>query len=148
MTLDTSNEPALYVHCLDGSVMTFVEHGSGLYVYQTTAAACNPRSSSDSISAYTMVSTVDCSCDDRLRPPMSHTSYTGRSDAQTRKLSSVLLRNCPVTPDDAHRALLIPDVATLKGKMTCGAAAPKAPTFEAVLLPPDCNTSLLRHPLR
>lgn len=43
-----------------------------------------------------------------------------------------------MTPDDAHRALLIygPDVATLKGKMIRGAAAPRAPTFEAVLLPP------------
>jgi hypothetical protein len=50
-----------------------------------------------------------------------------------------LIRNCPVTPDDAKRALIIygPDIAVLKGKMlTQSAAAPRAPTFEAVALPP------------
>jgi hypothetical protein len=42
-----------------------------------------------------------------------------------------LIRNCPVTPDNARRALLIygPDIAVLKGKMTRTAAAPRAPTF-------------------
>jgi hypothetical protein len=45
--------------------------------------------------------------------------------------------NCPVTPDDAHRALAIygPDVATLKGKTTRTTAAARAPRFDAVPLP-------------
>ncbi|KAI2506455.1 Reverse transcriptase (RNA-dependent DNA polymerase) [Fragilaria crotonensis] len=52
-------------------------------------------------------------------------------------LTKNLIRNCPVTPDDARRATHIygPDVATLKGKTTRTAAAPRAPTFEAVPLP-------------
>ncbi len=47
-----------------------------------------------------------------------------------------LIRNCLVTPADAKRALLIygPDIAVLKGKMTRSAAAPRAPTFEAVAI--------------
>jgi hypothetical protein len=41
-------------------------------------------------------------------------------------LRNNLILNCPVTPDDASRALTIygPDVATLKGKMTRGRAVP------------------------
>ena len=34
--LDTSAEPALCVHCPDGSVIKFVEHNSGPYVYDST----------------------------------------------------------------------------------------------------------------
>jgi hypothetical protein len=37
VTMDTSHEPALFVHRLDGSVMKFAEHASGLYIYK-----CNP----------------------------------------------------------------------------------------------------------
>jgi hypothetical protein len=46
-----------------------------------------------------------------------------------------LIRNCPVTPYDAKPALVIygPDIAVIKGKTTCEAAAP---TFEAMPLPP------------
>ena len=49
-----------------------------------------------------------------------------------------LIRNCPVTPNDAKRALIIygPDVAVLKGKTTQSTPAPHVPTFEAVPIPP------------
>lgn len=33
MTMDTGNETAMSVHCLDDSVMKFVEHKIGLYVF-------------------------------------------------------------------------------------------------------------------
>ena len=33
VTMDSSTEPALQVHRLDGTVMKFQEHESGLYVY-------------------------------------------------------------------------------------------------------------------
>jgi hypothetical protein len=45
VTLDTGDAPALHVHRLDGSLMTFSEHPSGLYVFDTAAAcalACPP----------------------------------------------------------------------------------------------------------
>lgn len=47
------------------------------------------------------------------------------------------IHNCPVTPDDARRALIIygPDVAVLKGKTTRSSAAPRVPTFMTVPLP-------------
>jgi hypothetical protein len=53
VTMDTSSEPALLVHRLNGSVMKFAEHASGLYLYKCH----NPTN--NSISWYdTMVSTV------------------------------------------------------------------------------------------
>ena len=33
VTMDSSTEPALHVHRLEGTVMKFLEHESGLYVY-------------------------------------------------------------------------------------------------------------------
>ena len=54
VTLDTSSEPALCVYRLDGSMMKFAEHASGLYVYDSAAA----RKNSALINAYTLVSTV------------------------------------------------------------------------------------------
>jgi hypothetical protein len=53
VTMDTSTEPALHVHRLDGTVMKFVEHESGLYVYKDDGNATNNH-----VVAYTMVSTV------------------------------------------------------------------------------------------
>jgi hypothetical protein len=68
---------------------------------------------------------------------MQPVHFTERLGAPTKLSSSLfssrnLIRNCPVTPDDARRALLIygPDIAVLKGKMTRTAAAPRAPTFD------------------
>ena len=54
-------------------------------------------------------------------------------------LSNNLIRNCPVTPQDAKRVSVIygPHIAVLKGKSTRSGAAPRTPTFEAVLIPPD-----------
>jgi hypothetical protein len=53
------------------------------------------------------------------------------------------IRNCPVTPSDAQRALIIygPDIAVLKGKSTRSHAAPRAPTFIAEIIP----ASVLEH---
>ncbi len=53
VTMDTSHEPALLVHRLDGSVMKFIEHPSGLYVYK-----CNPTNKHVTGYSYNLVSTV------------------------------------------------------------------------------------------
>jgi hypothetical protein len=60
-----------------------------------------------------------------------------------RILQQNLIRNCPVTPNDARWAVLIygPDIAAIKGKTTRTHAAPRAPTFEAVPIP----APLLQH---
>ena len=142
VTLDTSAEPALCVHRRNGSIMKFVEHASGLYVFDT--ATCNV--SSDLVASYTMVSTVAeqkkmFSARDIAAADSARELYRklGRpSDAEFYSiLTKNFIRNCPVTPDDARRASHIygPDVASLKGKMTRSAAAPRTPTFEAIPLP-------------
>ena len=147
VTLDTSTEPALCVHRLDGTVMKFLEHDSGLYVYESA----DRKSTNANVTAYTMVSTVA----DQKRmfsrrqiaaADVARDLYRklGRPDEAEfySILSKNLIRNCPVTPDDARHASHIygPDIAVLKGKMTRGAAAPRAPTFQAVPLPAPITT--------
>ena len=140
ITMDSSEEPAINVHRLDGSIMKFVEHASGLYVFATD------KTTSESVNAYTMVSTVA-----EQKKMFSRREITAADEARAlyRKigrpdeaefqhiLRSNFIRNCPVTPDDAKRALVIygPDIATIKGKTTKSAAAPRAPTFVATPLP-------------
>jgi hypothetical protein len=51
VTMDTSKEPCINVHRRDGSIMSFVEHPSGLYVYDSNNANTN-------VTAYTLVNTV------------------------------------------------------------------------------------------
>jgi hypothetical protein len=119
VTMDSSREPALHVHRLDGTVMKFIEHASGLYVYA-------PPVSPSRTTAYTMLSTVA-----EQKKFFSRRKVQAADDAKTlyRKigrpdeakfqsiLSQNLIRNCPITPRDAKRALLIygPDIAVLKG---------------------------------
>ena len=145
VTLDTSAEPALCVHRINGSIMKFVEHASGLYVYDSTIRN-RDTTSSECVNAYTMVSTVatqkrlfstrQIAAADTARALYRKLGRPGEAEFYS-ILTKNLIRNCPVTPDDARRATHIygPDVATLKGKMTRTAAAPRAPTFEAVPLP-------------
>ena len=142
VTLDTSVENSMCVHRLDGSIMKFLEHVSGLYVYAT--AAPTP--------GYTLLETVvahkklftnrQIANADLARELYRKLGRPSEADFQT-ILTNNLIRNCPVTSDDARRALHIygPDVATLKGKMTRSAAAPHTPTFEAITIP----SPLLQH---
>ena len=139
ITMDTNSEPAMHVHRLDGSIMIFKEHESGLYVY-------NPNITHDCINAYSMLSTVAAqkhmfSWREIKAADTSRELYqkTGRPDEA--KFQTILqknhIRNCPVTPADSQRALIIygPDIAVVKGKTTQSNAAPHVPTFEAVPIP-------------
>ena len=56
ITMDTSVEAALCVHRSDGSIMKFIEYGSGLY-YHDAAAAVQPNSN-EKVIDYSFVSTV------------------------------------------------------------------------------------------
>jgi hypothetical protein len=141
VTLDTSTEPALCVHRFDGTIMKFIEHASGLYVYDASNCFTN-----DSVTAYTLLSTVadqkklfsrrQIDAADLARDLYRKLGRPSEAEFYS-ILTRNLIRNCPVTPDDARRAVHIygPDVAVLKGKMTRSSAAPRAPTFEAVPLP-------------
>ena len=44
ISMDTSKEPTIFVHRLDGSVMKFIEHPSGLYIF-------NPNTTSNCVNA-------------------------------------------------------------------------------------------------
>jgi hypothetical protein len=120
VTMDSSDEPAMFVHRLDGSTMKFREHASGLYVYK-----CN--ATNDNITGYTMVSTVAkqkklFSRREVKSADIARDLYRklGRPDEVEFHdiLKRNLIRDCPVTPADAKRALLIygPDIAVIKAR--------------------------------
>jgi len=75
VTMDTNSEPAMHVHRLDGSIMVFKEHESGLYVH-------NPNFTNDCVNAYSMLSTVAaknaCSHRERSKLQTQQGSYTGK----------------------------------------------------------------------
>jgi hypothetical protein len=140
VTMDTAAEPALLVHRLDGTVMKFSEHPSGLYVYKD-------KPTNDRVTGcYTLVSTVanqkkffsrrEVKAANLARELYRKIGRPSEADFQT-ILKNNLIRDCPVTPGDANRALIIygPDIATLKGKTTRSTAAPRAPTFVAEPIP-------------
>ena len=144
VTMDTDEETAMLVHRTDGSIMRFQEHSSGLYVFD---ASSGKEASKDAINTYSMLQTVaeqkrlfsrrEVDAADVARALYRKIGRPGREEFE-QILRRNLIRNCPVTPDDAKRALVIyrPDVATLKGKTTRQAAAARVPTFTAVPLPP------------
>jgi len=143
ITMDTSIEAALCVHCSDGSFMKFIEYGLGLY-YHDAAAAVQPNSNENVIDC-SFVSTV---ANNKAQFPRREIEGADKARALYRKierpsqqqfeqiLAKNLIRNCPVTVDDAKRALLIygPDVAALKGKTTKGPSQ-HVPTFNPVQVP-------------
>jgi hypothetical protein len=141
VTMDTSHEPALLVHGIDGSVMKFVEHPSGLYIYK-----CTPTKKHVTGYSYNMVSTVakqktmfsrrEIQSADIAQELYRKIGRPSEADFQS-ILKKHLIMNCHVTPDDATRARIIygPDVAPIKGKTTRSVAVARAPTFVAVSIP-------------
>jgi hypothetical protein len=141
ITMDSGIEPSIIVHRLDRTVMKFCEHESGLYVYSGNSANNN------SVSAYTIVSTVaeqkrmfsqrEIQAADAARELYRKLGRPDEAEFQT-ILRGNSLRNCPITPHDAKRALVIygPDIATLKGKTTRSDPSQRVPTFKAIPLPP------------
>ena len=139
VTMDSSKAPSISVHRPDGSLMTFDEHPCGLYVHQHNPSSVSPAH-------YTLLSSVKNN--KRLftqrqiqQAHLARKLYRmlGRPDEKYFRdlLSNNLIINCPISPDDALRALRIygPDVATLKGKMTRATAALRAPQYQAITVP-------------
>jgi hypothetical protein len=121
ITMDTSVEAAMSVHRVDGSIMKFREFKSGLYYYDVNGSKPDPNFSSTT-AHYLFLSTVAA----------NKTSFTNReiegadkARALYRKIGppsekdfNDILDNCPLTSDDAKRAIKIygPAVHVLKGK--------------------------------
>jgi hypothetical protein len=127
-------------HRLDVSVMKFVKHKSVLYICRSN------KNTNNVVSAYTMLSSV---MENKTLFTQREVRAADNSQALYRKigrpgeeefqdlLRKNFIQNCPVTVDDAKRALMIygPGIATLKGKTTRSSAAERIPTFQAQPIP-------------
>ena len=134
ITMDTAVEPALVVHHTDGSCMKFIEYDTGLYYFDASSGLSDPSSLADNpsslpVTPYSFVHTVA----DNLRA-YSRAQVQGANQARElyiklgrpgqthfeQLITNNLITNCPVSIDDARRAIEIygPDIASLKGKTT------------------------------
>ena len=141
--MDTALEPAIHVHKSNGTIMTFTEYKSGLYFYDVASATNNNTNAT--VADYSFVLTVagnktrfhrrDIEGADKARDLYKK---IGRPSQKTFEhiLSHSLIRNCPVTVDDAKRAIEIygQDIASLKGKST-KTPAQQVATFIPIAIP-------------
>jgi hypothetical protein len=139
ITMDTFIEAAMHVHRKDGTVMTFKEYKSGLYYYNAYPKQSNTTN------AYLFLNTVACNKGNYTRREIEGANKAralykkiGRPSKKEFNdiLQNNLIQNCPVTSDDAKRALKIygPDVATLKGK-TVKKQNRGIPNYQAAQIP-------------
>ncbi len=144
ITMDTSIEPALIVHCQNGTLMKFKEYKSGLY-YLDTAASQTQSNLTRTGQDYLFLNTVAANKGTYTRREIEGADKArelyaklGRPSQQHFEyiLANNLINNCPVTADDAKRAITIygPDTATLKGKMTKHNGQ-HVPTFTPIQVP-------------
>ena len=150
VSMDTDVDSTINVHLPAGRIMRFQEFKTGLYYFDAASFFKHNHSNSTvnpypPIAHHTFVETVaanktlftprEISNADRARRLYRH---LGRpSEAQFQQiLKQNFLHDCPVTPDDAKRALVIygPDIATLKGKTT-HQTQPHVPTYTRVTIP-------------
>jgi hypothetical protein len=125
ITMNTAVESTMHVHQADGTLMMFQEYKPGLYFYD--AADSSPNPSSKTKDAYLFLHTVadnkasytwrEIEGADQARDLYQKLGHPSEQEFN-KILQNNFLRNCPVTPDDAKRALDIyaPDIAVLKGK--------------------------------
>ena len=155
ITMDTSLEAAITVHRQDGSHMKFREYQSGLYYFDTAAPTTQPNLTSLS-QDYLFLNTVAINKGAYTRREIEGADKArvlykkiGRPSEQAfvEILQKKLIRNCPVTPDDAKRALQIygPDIATLKGK-TVKKQNRAIPNYQAITSETNstCKLTVLR----
>jgi hypothetical protein len=126
--MDTSVEAAMNVHHQDGSILKFREYQSRLYFYDSEgpSAAVNTTSKSTATdylflntvagqkARYTRRKIEGVDTARALYQKLGHPS----EQVSNKILQESMIRNCPLTSDDAKRALQIygRNVATLKGK--------------------------------
>ena len=147
VTMDTSIEPTLFVHHLDGSIMKFKEQESGLYIFKPN---CNTF-----FNIYphcTLVTTIEENkkmftkrqvCNAELARDLYRKIGRPGEDAFEDILRTNKIHNCPVTVDDARRAVAIygPDIPKLKGTTTAGPPVAHVPDQNLIVVP----RSILSH---
>ena len=116
ITADTDKGNVIVVHLGDGKTMVFEEVDSGLYLYRMNKAAKNDHSE-NRVSSYSFLTLVAANRYQHLGMPGYRRIF--------KALERNYIKNCPVTLDDAKRALHIygPDAAHMQGKATRGKAA-------------------------
>ncbi len=142
--MDTSVEAAMHVHRADGTIMKFQEYRTGLYYFDTDAPTLiNPTKTNQQ--DYLFLNTVagnkgeytrgEIQGADRARELYRKILRPSQQE-YTEILQNNLIRNCPVTSDDAKRALKIygPDEARLKGN-TVKKQNSAIPNYQAVRIP-------------
>ena len=150
VTMDSELELAMIVHRRDGSTMKFIQYSNGLYYFDVATHSPSSNSSvtapsSQSFAGYLFVQTVS---DNKARYHRREIEGADRAVVLHRKigrpsqthfemiLRNNLIRNCPVTVDDARRAITIygTDRASLQGK-TVKKSGSHVPTFSPLEIP-------------
>jgi hypothetical protein len=146
ITMDTDIEAAFNVHKKDGTVIKFLEYKNGLYYHDTmkqNKGKQNPKISTDE--SYLFVNTVE---GNKATYTRQEIEAADRARALYQKLgrpselffqnilANNLIRNRPVTVDDAKQSFLIygPDLAVLKGK-TVKKQNKGTPDFRPMIIP-------------
>jgi hypothetical protein len=147
VTMDTSSESAMVVHRTDGSTMKFTEHSDGLYFFDTCL-----QTTDLSIGKFSFVKTVaqnksifvnrEIEAADKARELYRKLGRPSQKQFEE-IIGKNVITNCPITIDDARRAILIygPDIAIIKGKTTLGKAASHIPNLVRQQIP----ASILQH---
>ncbi len=129
VSMDTAFEPCLLIHKEDGSVLKFRESESGLYYYDTSSSNDNSTSELLHHANYSFIQTVDeqksrfhrreIEAADKARQLYNRIGRPSQKHFED-MLKNNAIRNCPVTIDDARRAITIygEPISILKGRST------------------------------
>ena len=120
VTMDSAGDASFLVHRTDKPPLVFHEVNSGLYVHDTAAPSAVPLTFVSTVSANAAsFSPREVEGAQQARRLYRLLGRPSQRDFES-ALKNNLIRNSPVTSDDAKRALIIygPDVAALKGKTT------------------------------
>ena len=147
VTMDTNREAAILVHRKDGNIMKFIEYESSLYYYDAdnNNSKNNKHSNAMVTNAYLFLNTVKAN---KLKYTQIEIDGADRARALYRKLGhpseyflqhilrNNFVRNCPVTVDDAKRAINIygPEITTIRGKTTKQQNS-AVPNYQPTLIP-------------
>jgi hypothetical protein len=142
ITMDTTVKPAFLVHRKDAFIMKFKEFHSGLYYHNTLSLDVTDRYSVEPYSFLNVVAqnkknftTRQINQADKARALYC---MLGRPSEQTfaSMLNNNVIHNCPLTFEDAKRAMLIygPDRAHLQGT-TVKIQGPRVPTTQIIPIP-------------
>lgn len=142
VTMDTNVTPEMVVHKLDGTTMRFKQHNGGLYIYDPHDTQHHCTSHAPCTLLQTVFSNkVRFSNREIESADLARDLYRKLGRPSQQRFEDIIkknfIRNCPITVDDARRALIIygPDIASVKGKTVTGKPTEHVPNFKSVDIP-------------